>query len=78
MALNTDYAIRTGAFEPEKGSSISEDADEMKKIALERYNTAKVSCIQNKNNCLFLPQEAQSRILWGLALTEVIYAVLFS
>ena len=24
------------------------------------------------------PQEAQSRILWGLALTEATYAVLFS
>ena len=54
MALNTDYAIRTGAFEPEKGSSVSEDLDEMKKIALERYNMAKVSCIQSKNNFVFL------------------------
>lgn len=43
MALNTDYAIRTGAFEPEKGSWVSEDPEEMKKVALERYNTAKVS-----------------------------------
>ena len=57
MALNTDYAIRTGAFEPEKGSSVSEDLDEMKKIALERYNTAKVSCIQSKNNFVLLFEE---------------------
>lgn len=42
MALNTDYAIRTGAFEPEKGTGPENDLSEMKRIAQERYNKVKV------------------------------------
>ena len=42
MALNTDYAIRTGAFEPEKGTAPGEDLSEMKRIAKERYDKVKV------------------------------------
>ena len=42
MALNTDYAIRTGAFEPEKGITPKGSVEEIRKTALERYNAAKV------------------------------------
>eukprot|EP00058_Branchiostoma_floridae_P026356 XP_002611847.1 hypothetical protein BRAFLDRAFT_83129 [Branchiostoma floridae] len=45
MALSTDYAIRTGAYDPAKASIVHKDtpeaAEEIKKKALERYNTAK-------------------------------------
>ena len=49
MALNTDYAIRTGAFDPvqlakDKNVTASEplSEEELKQKALERYQTAKV------------------------------------
>ena len=42
MALNTDYAIRTGAFEPASGSRIQGKPEELQKKAFERYNTLKV------------------------------------
>ncbi len=45
MALNTDYAMRTGAFEPEKGLIESGTEDNVQKVALERYNLAKVRFI---------------------------------
>ncbi|XP_041350278.1 notchless protein homolog 1-like isoform X2 [Gigantopelta aegis] len=45
MALNTDYVMRTGAFDPAHATivhkEISETASELSKKALERYNTAK-------------------------------------
>jgi len=45
MALNTDYAIRTGAYEPAKRTKtfkhLLEDDDDVAKVSLERYNTAK-------------------------------------
>ncbi|XP_066291034.1 notchless protein homolog 1-like [Branchiostoma lanceolatum] len=45
MALSTDYAIRTGAYDPAKASIVHKDtpepAEEVKKKALERYNSAK-------------------------------------
>lgn len=43
MALNTDYAIRTGAFEPEKATVPTGSLQELQQIALERYNAAKGS-----------------------------------
>ena len=42
MALNTDYAIRTGAFEPEKGTMPGDDLSALKRIAQERYDKVKV------------------------------------
>ena len=49
MALNTDYAIRTGAFHPvqmSKDKNMSDiqhlSHDELKQKALERYQEAKV------------------------------------
>lgn len=43
MALNTDYALRTGAFDPTKGKTIEGlDLEELKKQALQRYEEAKV------------------------------------
>eukprot|EP00794_Sanderia_malayensis_P014103 gene14103-15576_t len=41
MALNTDYAMRTGAFEPEKGQFPQGLPTELQNIALERFNIAK-------------------------------------
>ena len=46
----------------------------MRKLGFEMFFESDFS---NGNHC-FKSQEAQSRILWGLALTEPIYAVLFS
>ena len=43
MALNTDYAIRTGAYEPESGTLQDGSLSEMAKIAQERYDSVKVS-----------------------------------
>ena len=42
MALNTDYALRTGAFEPETGTTQGGTLLELKKIAQERYDKVKV------------------------------------
>ena len=42
MALNTDYALRTGAFEPETGTPLGDDVSELRKIAQERYDKVKV------------------------------------
>ena len=49
MALNTDYAIRTGAFDPvqlakDKNMTASKplSEEELKQKALERYKAAKV------------------------------------
>lgn len=45
LALNTDYALRTGAFDPSKGSTAHEvttDSSILKDKALERYTEAKV------------------------------------
>lgn len=45
LALNTDYALRTGAFDPTKGSTAHEvttDSPILKDKALERYTEAKV------------------------------------
>lgn len=47
LALNTDYAIRTGAFDPSKGL-IDEgltDSNALKDEALQRYMQAKVQII---------------------------------
>jgi len=41
MALNTDYVIRTGAYEPSKKNSIDTNEDVNMQISLERYNAAK-------------------------------------
>jgi len=42
MALNTDYAIRTGAYDPAKRDcKITQDKDELKRLSLERYNKLK-------------------------------------
>lgn len=47
LALNTDYALRTGAFDPSKGPSaadelVTADSDTLKEKALQRYTQAKV------------------------------------
>ena len=45
LALNTDYALRTGAFDPSKGSSdelVTAENDTLKERALQRYTHAKV------------------------------------
>ena len=45
LALNTDYALRTGAFDPSKVSSdesVTSENDTMKERALQRYTHAKV------------------------------------
>jgi len=41
MALNTDYAIRTGSYEPESGTLQGGSLSEMAKIAQERYDNVK-------------------------------------
>lgn len=44
LALNTDYALRTGAFDPSKGSSnelVTAETDALKEKALQRYTQAK-------------------------------------
>ncbi|XP_038074325.1 notchless protein homolog 1-like [Patiria miniata] len=45
MALSTDYVMRTGAFDPTKAShvyrTVTETAEELSKLALERYNSVK-------------------------------------
>jgi len=44
MALNTDYAIRTGAYNPaEKSKVISTDMETLRRLAQERYDAAKGS-----------------------------------
>lgn len=49
MALNTDYALRTGAFDPIKGQTVDTlDQDALKDQALLRYNELKVSIIRNE------------------------------
>ena len=48
LALNTDYALRTGAFDPSKGGSdevVMTDSDTVKEKALQRYTQAKVQCM---------------------------------
>ena len=42
MALNTDYALRTGAFEPETGTTQDGSLSELQKMAQERYDKVKV------------------------------------
>ena len=45
LALNTDYALRTGVFDPSKGSSdelVTAENDTLKERALQRYMHAKV------------------------------------
>lgn len=44
LALNTDYALRTGAFDPSKGHTdeVISDHDALKDKALQRYTQAKV------------------------------------
>ena len=45
LALNTDYALRTGAFDPSRGSSdelAKADSDTLKERASQRYTQAKV------------------------------------
>lgn len=43
MALNTDYALRTGAFDPIKGQTLDTlNQDALKKQALQRYQELKV------------------------------------
>lgn len=45
LALNTDYALRTGAFDPSKGPTdelVTADIDTLKEKALQRYTQAKV------------------------------------
>ena len=44
LALNTDYALRTGAFDPSKGHTeeVISDSDALKDKALQRYVQAKV------------------------------------
>lgn len=52
LALNTDYALRTGAFDPSKGSTVHEvttDSSILKDKALERYTEAKVWDYKNIN-----------------------------
>lgn len=47
LALSTDYAIRTGAYDPSKAQIVPKpvtgNLDELKQKALERYNEAKVT-----------------------------------
>ena len=48
LALNTDYALRTGAFDPSKGGSdeaVMTDSDTVKEKALQRYTHAKVQSL---------------------------------
>jgi len=45
LALNTDYALRTGAFDPSKSTSdglVMSESDSLKEKALQRYTQAKV------------------------------------
>lgn len=45
LALNTDYALRTGAFDPSNSRShdlVVADSDTLKEKALQRYTQAKV------------------------------------
>ena len=45
LALNTDYALRTGAYDPSKVSSdelVTTENDTLKERALQRYTNAKV------------------------------------
>lgn len=57
MALNTDYAIRTGAFEPAKKDLNIKSVDQ-KEEALNRYNNAKVSF------CVCLMIYKSRNIIW--------------
>lgn len=52
LALNTDYALRTGAFDPSKGGTahkVTTDSSILKDKALERYTEAKVWDYKNIN-----------------------------
>lgn len=52
LALNTDYALRTGAFDPSNGSTayeVTTDSSILKDKALERYTEAKVWDYKNIN-----------------------------
>jgi len=43
MALNTDYSLRTGAFDPTKGQTIDGfEQEALKKQSLQRYQELKV------------------------------------
>ena len=51
LALNTDYALRTGAFDPSKGLADElgvADSDALKEKALQRYTQAKV-CVHYRD-----------------------------
>jgi len=43
MALNTEYVIRTGAYEPAKKKNFSDNEDHNMQVALDRYNSIKGS-----------------------------------
>lgn len=48
LGLNTDYALRTGAFDPSNSPSddlLTADNDTLKEKALQRYTQAKVQCL---------------------------------
>ena len=52
LALNTDYALRTGAFDPSKDGTayeVTTDSSILKDKALERYTEAKVWDYKNIN-----------------------------
>ena len=60
LALNTDYALRTGAFDPSKSLShevATADSDTLKEKALQRYTQAKV-----QYNMWMLPWFTRNRI----------------
>jgi len=59
MALNTDYVIRTGAYEPSKPSPFKSKDDAMK-LSLDRYNTAK----GNKPETLVSGSDDFTLFLW--------------
>ncbi|XP_064612441.1 notchless protein homolog 1-like [Liolophura sinensis] len=89
MALSTDYALRTGAFEPAKASLVPQDCadsdEELAQKALERYNNAKnngperlVSGSDDFTLFLWQPEEEKKPIARMTGHAQLINEVLFS
>ena len=59
LALNTDYALRTGAFDPSKGHTeeVISDSDALKDKALQRYVQAKVQHYMNAVSLTSVPNQ---------------------
>jgi ribosome assembly protein 4 len=89
LALSTDYVMRTGAFDPAKATIVhsqqSVTADELQKMALERYNAVisvraerMVSCSDDHTMCLWDPAAGSKALARMTGHQQTVIQVQFS